>query len=108
MQVIPLSPIPSQSMKIVLAGQDCELSLYQSGDHFYLDLIVDGQMVQTGAIVNEGVSIISAPNALFSGSLVVVDMLGDDAPRYGGLGERWVMAYFSADEAQPQTGIPGA
>lgn len=107
-EIINLSPIPAQSFKVVLSGQDCEVSLYLRGEHFFLDLIVDGQTVQTGAIVNEGASIISAPNAIFSGSLAIVDMLGDDEPQYAELGTRWVMAYYSADEPQPKTGEIGA
>jgi hypothetical protein len=107
-EVINLSPIPSQSFKVVLSGQDCEVSLYLRGEHFFLDLVVDGQTVQTGAIVNEGASIISAPNAIFSGSLAIVDMLGDEEPQYAELGTRWVMAYYPANEPQPQTGVIGA
>lgn len=107
-EIIQLSPIPSQSLKVVLADQDCEISLYLRGENFFLDLIVNGETVQTGAIVNEGASIISAPNALFSGGLAVVDMLGDDAPEFSGLGSRWILVYYPASESQPKTGTPGA
>lgn len=103
---IPLSPIPSQQFQIVLDEQDCDITVYTRNTGLYLDLEVEGQAVQNGAIVIEGVSIIQAPNSVFSGSLVLHDLWGEDNPEYTGLNDRWILAYYSADEAQPGNGNP--
>lgn len=104
--LIPLSAIPSQQFQIVLNGQDCEITVFTRNTGLFLDLIVDGQTVQDGAIILNGVPIIQAPNGFFSGTLCMHDLWGEDNPEYTGLGERWVLAYYSATEKQPGNGNP--
>lgn len=95
---IPLDPVPSQSFQIVLDNQDCEIDLLFRGNNFFVNLIVDGTIVQQGAIVHDAVSIITRPNNIFSGAIAVIDTQGDDDPLYSGLGTRWQMVYFSTDD----------
>lgn len=104
--IVPLSAIPSQQFQIVLDGQDCDITVYTRNTGLYLDLEVGGQAVQKGAIINEGVSIIQAPNSLFVGSLVIHDLWGEDVPDYTRLGDRWVLVYYSEGEAQPGNSNP--
>lgn len=106
MVTVPLSALPSQSFQIVLDDQDCEIDLLLRGDFFYLNLTVNGEVVQQGAIVMEGVSIIQMPNNFFKGSLAVFDTLGEEQPSWEGLGDRWQMVYFSATDPQPTNGNP--
>lgn len=107
MLIVPLTAIPAQSLQVVLADQDCDISVYTRGEHLFLDLAVDGVTVQTGAIVENLVSIIQMPNRQFSGTLAMVDTLGDSTPRWDGLGDRWVLVYWdSGEEGEPRNLVP--
>lgn len=99
--IVPLSAIPAQNFQIILDKQDCEITVYTKNTGLFLNLAVGGKTVQSGAIIIEGVSIIQTPNSLFTGALIVHDLWGEDNPVYTGLGDRWVLAYYSANETIP-------
>lgn len=107
MLIIPLSPIPAQTLQVVLADQDCEISLLMRGERMYLDLTVNGVVIQQGAIVQDYVSIIQKPTDLFSGTLAMVDTLGEAAPSFEGLGDRWQLCYWEpGEEYEPRNRNP--
>ena len=100
MEQIPLQAIPSQEVQCILGGQNCTLSVYWRWGKLYADLLVDSEPVFTGAICQNLQWVNQSPSILFSGGLVFVDCLGDEAPRWDGLGTRWALLYLDADEAQ--------
>lgn len=107
MLVIPLSPIPSQHLQVVLADQDCEIFLLTRGTRMYLDLTVNGIVIQQGAIVLDYVSIIQKPTDAFNGTLAMVDTLGNEAPAFEGLGDRWQLCYWAeGEEGAPENRNP--
>lgn len=107
MVIVPLSPIPSQTLKVVLDDQDCQISVLTRGEHMYLDLTVDGTIVQQGALLLDYVSAIQIPTHSFSGTLAMFDTQGNEAPRYDGLGERWQLWYWSkGEEGAPVNLVP--
>lgn len=107
MLVVPLTPVPSQKLKVVLANQDCEISVLMRGTHLYLDLTVDGVVIQRGAILIDSVSAIQIPTRNFSGTLAILDTQGDDAPQYDGLGSRWQLCYWNeGEEGAPRNLVP--
>ena len=104
MTEIPLQAIPSQELQVILDGQNCTISLYWRWWKTYCDLLVDSEPVFTGAVCQNLQWINQSPSILFSGGLIFVDTLGGEAPRWDGLGDRWRLLYFDADEAlDPQT-----
>lgn len=107
MKTIPLSPIPSQKIKIVLDDQDCEISVLLRGQKMYLDLIVDGIVIQKGALLLDFVSAIQIPTRYFSGTLAIIDTQGNKDPQYTGLGDRWQLCYWSdGEDGAPTNSIP--
>ena len=108
MQVVPLSPVPSQSLSVSLGGQSVSLSLYQLGlapvADLYLDLVADAV-----PIVNcrrcraySGATDEAPPFLLldsrywgFEGDYLFVDTTGDSDPQADGLGTRWQLLYFA-------------
>lgn len=107
MLVIPLSPIPSQTLKVVLDDQDCEISVLMHGPHLYLDLTVNGNIVQQGALLLDYVSAIQIPTRNFSGTLAMFDTQGNEPPRWDGLGDRWQLCYWSeGEEGAPRNMVP--
>ena len=100
MTEIPLQAIPSQEVQCILDGQNCTLSVYWRWGKLYADLLVNSEPVFQGAICQNLQWVNQSPTALFSGGLVFVDVLGDEAPRWDGLGTRWARLYLDAEEAE--------
>lgn len=98
MKKIPLSPVPAQSLKVKLEGQNCEMRVYYRFGSTYMDLTVGGVVVVTGAICRNRQNIIQIAQNAFSGSLFFMDMLGEADPLYSGFGERWRLFYKAANE----------
>ena len=97
---IPLQPIPAQEVQVILGGQNCTLSVYWRFGHLYADLLVDSEPIFTGAICQNLQWVNQSPSPVFSGGLIFVDGLGEEAPRWDGLGSRWSLLYLDADEAE--------
>ena len=70
------------------------------------DLTVDGTVIQQGALIQDAVSIVQIPTDAFSGTLAMLDTRGNEAPRYDGLGDRWQLCYWTADEDRPRNLVP--
>lgn len=93
MVTVPLSPTPSQSLSIVLDGQNCDISVYQKSTGMFFDLSKDGQRIVTAVRCLDGVPLINQRYRGFVGNLMFVDMQGDLDPTYDGLGSRHLLIY---------------
>lgn len=103
---IPLQPIPSQEVQVILGGQNCTLSVYWRFGKLYADLLVDSEPVFQGSICQNLQWVNQSPSPEFSGGLVFVDGLGNESPRWDGLGTRWALLYLDAEEAaDPQAAV---
>ena len=100
MTEIPLQPNPAQEVQVILGGQNCTLSVYWKWGKLYADLLVDSEPIFVGAICQNLQWVNQSPSPVFSGGLIFVDSLGEEAPRWDGLGSRWSLLYFDADEAE--------
>ena len=99
MKKIPISPIPAQTFKIKLSDQNCVIRIYYRFGSTYMDLIVNGTVVCTGAICRDRQNIVQIANNAFVGQLLFVDMLGASDPLYSGFGERWRLFFKAASES---------
>lgn len=102
MHTIPLQAIPSQRFAIVLAGQNCVIALRWHQERLYCDLDAGGTAICRGSICQDRQDIVRARTPRFSGSLHFVDMEGRAAPRWDGLGARFVLLFAAADEDLPE------
>ena len=100
MDEIPLQPIPSQEVQVILGGQNCTLSVYWRFGKLYADLLVDSEPVFAGCICQNLQWVNQSPSPVFSGGMMFVDALGEEAPRWEGLGSRWSLLYLDAEEAK--------
>jgi len=98
MQSVPLQPVPSQSTKVVLGGQNCQILVYQKPQGVFVDINADGVDISVGTIARDAVPLISREYAGFSGNLLFIDSQGSDDPSYEGLGDRWTLVYLTAEE----------
>jgi len=111
---VPLAAVASQTLSVALAGQACELALYQRGAGaaaaLYLDLTANGSAILTGRRVRaygglpatRAAFMLSGRRYLgFSGDLVFLDTQASHSqptedPQPSGLGARWQLLYLSA------------
>lgn len=93
---IPLRPLPSQSINVILAGQPCIIDLREMGGRQYLSLSVNGTAICQSVLLVNRSAIVRAAYAGFIGDLAAIDTQGDEAPRYDGWGTRWFLAFNDA------------
>ena len=98
MKKIPLQPVPAQTLKIKLGGQNCQIRVYYRFGNTYMDITASGVVVVTGAICRDRQNVIQIAQNVFQGALLFVDMLGTSDPLYSGFGERWRLFYKAANE----------
>jgi hypothetical protein len=102
MRIIPLSNIPAQTLKVILDGQDCVLSVYWRQVRLYLDLTVGEAAVCQGAICQNGANILQGRSRFFRGSLHFFDTEGQRPPHFEGFNERFFLVYVQEDEPLPE------
>lgn len=95
MQLIPLQPVPSQQLQVVLGGQNCQISVYAKTSGLYADLNVNGTDVVVGVIARDGVTLVPTYSG-FVGNLMIFDTQGNSDPTYDSLGGRYQLAYLTA------------
>jgi hypothetical protein len=98
MQEIPLQPISSQSTKVVLDGQNCQLLVYQKPQGIFVDINVDGVDLVVGVIARDAVPLMCREYEGFAGNLMFIDTQGGSDPSYEGVGSRFNLVYLTADE----------
>jgi len=98
MKKIPLQPVPAQTLKIKLGGQNCQIRVYYRFGSTYMDLTAGGVVVVTGAICRDRQNIIQIAQNASQGALLFVDMLGTSDPLYSGFDERWRLFFKAANE----------
>lgn len=98
MQQIPLQPIPSQSTKVVLGGQNCQLLVYQKPQGVFVDINADGVDIVVGVIARDAVPLVCQDYMGFIGNLLFIDTQGSSDPSYEGLGSRFNLVYLTAEE----------
>lgn len=98
MQTVPLQPVPSQSTKVVLGGQNCQILVYQKPQGVFVDINADGVDISVGIIGRDAVPLVCREYTGFIGNLLFIDTQGSDDPSYEGLGGRWTLVYLTAEE----------
>lgn len=98
MQIIPTQAIPNQAITITLAGQPCQINVYQKLYGLFVDLYVANVLVVAGTPALNVTRIVRADYIGFVGDLIFIDTQGSDDPAYAGLGSRFHLAYLEASE----------
>lgn len=98
MQTVPLQPVPSQSTKVVLGGQNCQILIYQKPQGCFVDINADGVNIVSGIIARDAVPLVCREYTGFIGNLLFIDTQGSNDPSYDSLGSRWSLVYLTAEE----------
>jgi hypothetical protein len=94
--VVPLRPLPNQTLQSQLGGQACTINVYQQVYGLYMDLLIGTQPVVQGIIGLNGTLIVRSAYFGFSGDFIFLDTQGISDPVYTGLGARWQLLYLTA------------
>ncbi|ALJ98698.1 MULTISPECIES: phage baseplate plug family protein [Burkholderia] len=98
MLTLPITARPAQNFSVLLAGQNCQISVYQKTTGLYLDLAVNNATIKGGIICRDRVRLIRYAYLGFIGDLTFFDTQGVDDPQYAGLGTRWQLVYLEAGD----------
>lgn len=99
MLLVPLSPVPSQTLFITLSGQSCSIALRTNDGNLYFDLFLNNFPVVSGKICRNRQRLLVGLGYLgFIGDFAFVDTQGDLQPEYTGLGDRWQLYYLEPGE----------
>lgn len=98
MQQIPLQPVPSQQLQVVLGGQNCQIALYQKPTGLFFDLNSNAVDICVAVLAQNRNVLNPIGYTGFQGQLYLVDTQGDTVPVYTGLGSRYQLIYLTAAE----------
>lgn len=98
MQLIPIKAVPNQTFIVSLDGQTCQINIYQKSTGLFVDVYINNDLVIAGVLARNLCRIVLGRYLGFSGDLMFIDNQGSSDPIYGGLGDRYVLAYLSASE----------
>lgn len=96
-QIISIEALPAQRFQVQLAGQSCTIKLYQRFGKMYLDLYVGEQLICAGALCQFWADILQIRTPDFVGFLRWLDMEGQAAPTFDGIGSRYFLVYFESE-----------
>jgi hypothetical protein len=102
MQIIPLQPVPSQTVGAILANQTCTITVYQKRYGLFLDLYVGSTLIIAGALCQNLNRLVRSSYLGFVGDLAFIDNHGSADPVYTGLGSRYSLAYLEASDLNGQ------
>jgi hypothetical protein len=95
MQYVPIQSTPSQTIKAVLGGQNCQIALYAKTQGLFVDINADGVEIVSGVIARDAVPLLARGYTGFIGNLLFVDTQGASDPQYSGLGSRFNLIYLT-------------
>ncbi|CAG9259677.1 hypothetical protein WT27_23625 [Burkholderia territorii] len=98
MLILPITAKPAQNFSVLLAGQNCQISVYQKTTGMYLDLSVNNAPIKSGIACRDRVLLIRHAYLGFVGDLTFFDTQGVADPEYTGLGTRWQLVYLEAGD----------
>lgn len=101
---VPLSALPNQELLMFLDRQNCTINVYQRGARLYLDLFLNMEPIQRGAIILPKAPIITRVSHGFKGQFRMIDLKSKpdkpQIPNYRELGTKFYLFYLSETEEQ--------
>lgn len=93
---IPLIATPSQTLRVTLGAQSCQIDVFQKSTGLYLNLYVVDAPIVLGVLCLHNVRLVREAYLGFAGDLYFLDTQGTSDPDYTGLGGRFVLLWTDA------------
>ena len=98
MLIVPIKPLPNQTLQVQLAGQAVSLNIYQLAYGLFVDVLLNNAPVINGVIAQNLNRIVRSLYLGLVGDFVFVDTQGDEDPVYTGLGSRFLLVYLEESD----------
>src|SRR5712692_6038166 len=99
MLIVPVKPLPSQTINVQLAGQNCTLNIYQKSTGLFMDVLVNGSQIVGGVICQNLNRIVRSLYLGLVGDFCFIDnQEGTADPFYLELGTRFILAYLETTD----------
>lgn len=98
MKTIPLQAVPSQTLSVLLGGQNCQIKVCQKSTGLFFDLSINNAPVVQTVMCRDRVKLVRQAYHSFAGDLAFVDTQGRNDPDYTGLGARFALVYLEATD----------
>lgn len=98
MLVVPVESVATQQVTVLLGGQNCQLSIYQTAFGLFMNVYVNNGLIIGGVICQNLNRIVRNLYLGFLGDFVWYDNQGTDDPTYTGIGDRFSLIYVEASE----------
>ncbi len=95
---IPIQPVPSQIVKAVLGGQNCQIAIYVKNGSVFVDLNSNGEDISNATIAQDCNVLNPISYEGFLGNLIFNDDQGTSDPDYTQFGSRFVLLYLTPAE----------
>lgn len=95
MLAIPVAATPSQTLSVLLNGQDCQFNIYQKTTGLFVDVLLSGAPIVRATLARDRVVIVRHGYLGFLGDIFFKDLRGGNDPEYSGLGTRYILGYQS-------------
>lgn len=92
--IIPLSPVASQVVSVLLGSQRVRMKVFQKRPGLFMDLYVNDALLLPGIPCRDRVFMVRDAYLNFQGDLAFEDQAGTDDPYYTGLGDRFLLTYW--------------
>lgn len=96
--VVPVQPIPNQTLQVQLNGQATTLNIYQINFGLFVDVLVGATTIISGVIAQNLNRIVRSLYLGFDGDFAFIDTQGFSDPVYTGLGSRYLLLYIEPSE----------
>ncbi|MEX3614580.1 MAG: hypothetical protein VB141_12705 [Burkholderia gladioli] len=96
---IPLQATPSQTLNVVLAGQNCRIDVFRKTTGTFLSLAINDRAILSTVLCRDRVRLVREKYLGFVGDLSFIDMQGQADLVFGRFGSRFVLVYLEAEEA---------
>lgn len=93
MYEIPLEAIPYQTVSFELDSKAVTVSLRQLGTSLFFSIWINTEPLYLNVRATNSGKICAFPSSKISTDLRIIDTVGDEDPRYDGLGTRWRLVY---------------
>lgn len=102
MLIVPVQAVPNQTFSILLAGQQCQITLLTKFYGLFFTLSVNNTLVRSNVKCQDRNPLLRYPyiddEANFAGDFFFLDTQGTDDPVYTGIGSRFLFEYIEASD----------
>jgi hypothetical protein len=97
MLLVPLQAVPSQALSVQLAGQNCQINVYQKFFGVFFDLYNANTnvLIIGGCLCLNLNRLVRSAYLGFQGDFAFYDTQGATNPQYTGLGTRYQLIYLT-------------